>query len=74
MVCTICKTGKTKPGLTTVTLQRGMSTIVIKKVKAQICDNCSEYYLDEDIAEKVYKIADDAESKGAEVEITSLAV
>ncbi|MFN0049624.1 MAG: type II toxin-antitoxin system MqsA family antitoxin, partial [Cytophagales bacterium] len=47
MKCVICKTGETFSGQTNVTLQRTHSLVVIKNVKAEICDNCGEYYLDE---------------------------
>jgi YgiT-type zinc finger domain-containing protein len=45
MKCVICKHGETKPGLVTVTLERDECIIVLKKVPAEICDNCGEYYL-----------------------------
>ncbi len=47
MKCMICKHGETKQGTTTVTLEKGSSTIVFKEVPAQICDNCGEKYIDE---------------------------
>jgi YgiT-type zinc finger domain-containing protein len=73
MSCQICKTGKLAPGMTTVTLSRGESTIVIKDVPAEICDNCGEYYLSEDVAAQVYRLADDAVRSGAEIEIRRFA-
>ena len=45
MKCTLCRQGETKPGLTTVTLERGPTIVVIKQVPAEICDICGEYYL-----------------------------
>lgn len=39
MKCVICKHGETRPGKTTVTLERGGATIVVKGVPAWICDN-----------------------------------
>lgn len=73
MQCIICKQGKTKPGTTTVTLQRGDSTIIIKDVPAEICENCGEYYLSETITERILKMAEDSIRKGAEVEIIRFA-
>ena len=46
MKCIICKHGETKLGVTTITLEKGNSTIVFKEVPAQICDNCGEKYID----------------------------
>lgn len=69
MNCVICKTGQMLEGKTTVTLQRGETTVVIKDVPAQVCDNCGEYYLSEEMTERVLGVAEAAVSKGAEVEI-----
>lgn len=69
MTCAICKTGRTQPGVATVTLQRGTSVIVIKEVPAQICEDCGEYYLGEPEARRVYALAEGAAKRNAEVEI-----
>jgi YgiT-type zinc finger domain-containing protein len=69
MNCAICKTGQMVEGKTTVTLQREETTIVIKDVPAQICDNCGEYYLSEAMTEQVLSMAEGAVRNGAEVEI-----
>jgi len=45
MSCVLCKHGETRPGLVTVTLQRGETTVVLKRVPADVCDNCGGYYL-----------------------------
>jgi YgiT-type zinc finger domain-containing protein len=74
MKCVICKQGETHPGLTVVTLQRGEHTIVIKGVPAEICENCGEYYLSDDIAKRVYKQAEESLEHGAEVEIGRFAM
>ena len=67
--CVICKQGEVRPGMTTVTLQRGEATIVIKGVPAQICADCGEYYLDEETTGVVMARAEVAVKNGAEVEI-----
>jgi YgiT-type zinc finger domain-containing protein len=69
MNCVICKTGQLADGRTTVTFQRGETTVVIKDVPAQVCDNCGEYYLSEEMSRQVLAMAESAVSKGAEVEI-----
>jgi YgiT-type zinc finger domain-containing protein len=69
MKCVICKTGETKPDTVTVTLLRGETTVLIKGTPAEVCENCGEYYLDEVVAGKVYKQADEAVQRRAEVEI-----
>lgn len=69
MKCVICKTGNTRLGKTSVTLQREQTVVVIKDVPAQICEDCGEYYLDDTVARRVYAQADDAVQRHAEVEI-----
>jgi YgiT-type zinc finger domain-containing protein len=69
MNCVICKTGETRPGNATVTLQRGETTVLIKETPADVCQNCGEYYLDEIVARKVYGQAEEAVNRHAEVEI-----
>ena len=69
MKCVICKQGQTNKGLTTVTLERGPTTVIIKDVPAEICENCSEYYLSEDVTEKVQNLAEQAFQHGVEIEV-----
>ena len=69
MKCTICKHGKTAPGMSTVTLQRGESTVIIKGVPAEVCDNCGEYFLGEELTGLMLEKAEQAIRNGAEVEI-----
>lgn len=73
MRCVLCKQGDTRPGNVTVTLQRGDTTVIIKGVPAEICENCGEYYLAENVTEKVLSIAEEAAKKNAEVEILRFA-
>lgn len=73
MKCLICKHGETKPGKVTVSLQRGETTVIIKAVPADVCENCGEYYLSEDITAQVLSRAEEAVQKGAEVEILRFA-
>ena len=73
MKCLICKQGDIHLGTTTVTLQRGGTTVVIKEVPATICDNCGEYYLDAAISERTLTLAEQSVSHGAEVEVLRFA-
>jgi YgiT-type zinc finger domain-containing protein len=45
MKCAICRHGTTTEGYTTIVLERDQTTIVFKKVPAQICGNCGEEYV-----------------------------
>jgi YgiT-type zinc finger domain-containing protein len=69
MNCLICKNGETHPGFAVVTLQRQESTLVIKGVPAEICENCGEYYLSDEVATRLYEQAEHSLRHGAEVEI-----
>ncbi len=73
MKCIICKNGNTYHGRVTTTLQRGDTSIIIKNVPADICENCGEYYLDEKTTDFILLLAEEAVKKGAEVEILRFA-
>ena len=73
MKCVLCKHGETRPGQTTVTLQRDETTVILKGVPAEVCLDCGEYYLSEDVTEKVLECAERATQNGAEVEIIRFA-
>lgn len=72
MECIICKNGTTEHGKVTVTLERGGSIIAIKEVPADICNNCGEYYLSEEMTKEVLKKAEDAFKKGVEIEVIKM--
>ena len=69
MKCVLCKSGETRPGTVTVTLERGKTVVVVRDVPAAVCGNCGEYYLDNDVAQRVYERAEEAVARDAEVEI-----
>lgn len=69
MKCVICKHGETHPGETTVTLERGGATLVVKRVPAQICDNCEEAYVDEEITRRLLATAEEALRSGVQVDV-----
>ena len=73
MKCVICKIGEMYEGAVTVTLQRDASIIIIKNVPAEVCENCGEYYLSEQVTEKVLQIAEKAVENKPEVEILQYA-
>ena len=73
MKCVICKIGETQPGLVTVTHQQRKTTVIFKEVPAEICENCGDYYLSEEVTEKLLARAEEAAKKGTEVEILKFA-
>ena len=73
MNCVICKYGESTPGHVNVTLERNGSIVIIKGVPADICNNCGEYYLSQEVTEKVMNQAEESAKRGTEVEITKYA-
>ena len=69
MKCVICKHGETEPGTTTVTLERDKLTLVFKTVPAQICSNCGEAYVDEEVTRRLLEMAEAEAKAGAQVEV-----
>ncbi|HCP32061.1 type II toxin-antitoxin system MqsA family antitoxin [Candidatus Bipolaricaulota bacterium] len=69
MKCVICKQGETRPGKTTVTLQRNGVTLVIRNVPAEVCENCGEAYVDESTAHELLYRAEDTARAGVMVDV-----
>lgn len=61
--------GRLQAGHANITLNRGETVVIIKQVPANVCDNCGEYYLDEEATRRVLEIAEAAAKSGAEVQI-----
>jgi YgiT-type zinc finger domain-containing protein len=74
MKCVVCKQDETKPGTTTVTLERDGATVVIKGVPARVCPNCGEEYVDERVTRKLLQTAEDAVRHGVQVDIRQYAL
>jgi len=73
MNCPICKQFAVEPGTATVTLERGGMTPVVKHVRARVCPNCGEEYIDEDAAEQVMETAEQAFRSGVQVDVREYA-
>ena len=73
MKCVICKTGETRPGKTTVTLERDGTTLVVKGVPASICANCGEEYVDEEATARLLRSAEEAVRARVQVDVREYA-
>ncbi|MBI1755959.1 MAG: type II toxin-antitoxin system MqsA family antitoxin [Fimbriimonas ginsengisoli] len=73
MTCPICKTGHTSRGTSTITLERGSTTIVFKEVPANVCQTCGEVYVDSDVTERLLREAEGAAAAGVQVEVRAYA-
>jgi YgiT-type zinc finger domain-containing protein len=73
MKCVICKGGETRPGKTTVTLEREGLTLVFKGVPAEVCENCGEAYVSAELSRQLLKSAEAPARAGVEVEVREFA-
>jgi YgiT-type zinc finger domain-containing protein len=73
MKCTVCKQGETQPGATTVTLERNATTLVVKEVPAQICENCGEAYMAEETTVTLLAMLKQSATNGVAVEVRDFA-
>ncbi|WP_298336225.1 type II toxin-antitoxin system MqsA family antitoxin [Ferrimicrobium sp.] len=69
MKCAICKSGKLEEGVTAVTVERGGTLVVFRRVPARICPNCGESYLEAAVVDAVCQAGDEAASAGVEVDV-----
>lgn len=69
MDCVICNNGELKPGVSTMTLERGSRVIVIRDVPALLCNNCGETSFEEEVTGKVLDMAEKALVPGVDVVI-----
>lgn len=73
MKCVLCKNGQTAPGTANVTLHRDQASVIIKNVPADVCQNCREFYLADDVARQTTESAEAALARGAELEVQQFA-
>jgi len=73
MKCIICKQAETQPGTTTVTLEREGLTLVVKQVPAQVCPNCGESYVSEQVAARLLETAEGMVRVGTQVDVRQYA-
>jgi YgiT-type zinc finger domain-containing protein len=69
MKCVVCKQADTRPGATTVTLERDGSTFVVREVPAQVCPNCGEDYVDAKVTAELLNTAERLSQAGAQVDV-----
>lgn len=73
MKCTICRNGTTTDGPTTLVLERKQTTVVFKKVPAQICNNCGEGYVSAEVNEALLSQAHAEWERGVTLEMLDFA-
>ena len=69
MKCVMCKNGETRPGRTLVALERNTTTLVFKAVPAEVCANCGEAYVAEEVTRQILAAAEVAVRSGVQVDV-----
>ena len=69
MKCAVCKQGETRPGKATLTLERDETILVIKGVPAEVCANCGEEYVSDEVTVRLIETAETAVKTGIQVDV-----
>lgn len=69
--CPLCGGAKT-PGTTTFTAELGFGVVVIRKVKALVCDQCGEAWIAPGDARKLEEIVERARNDRHQVEVLEM--
>ncbi len=73
MKCVICKHGDTRPASTRVSLERDDTVLVVRRVPADVCDNCGEAYINAEAFDQLQRMLDEASGAGVQVEVREYA-
>jgi len=73
MKCAICRNGITEEGYTTVVLERDQTTLVFKRVPAEICNNCGEEYISSEVNKALLRHARKELNRGVTLEMLNFA-
>lgn len=71
-LCAICGSAMIQ-GTTTFSADLGTGVVVVRRVRALVCNQCGEEWIDDATAAKLEAIVADARRKRHEVEVTALA-
>lgn len=73
MKCAICQSGVTVEGYATIVLEKDHTTLVFKKVPAEICENCGEEYISEEVNKALLLRAREELERGVVLEMLNFA-
>jgi YgiT-type zinc finger domain-containing protein len=71
-ICPLCD-GRKTPGTTTFTADLGSGVVVVRQVRATICSQCGEEWIDDATARQLEQIVNDARQRRLQVEVAQLA-
>lgn len=69
MTCPICRNGELAEGTADHTLTHEGTTLVVKDVPADVCDNCGEAFFDAEVTDRLLAIAREAAEAGVVVDV-----
>lgn len=64
MKCVFCPFGETRPGTSSITLEREGTIIVVQEVPGEVCDTCGEAYYSDETTDELLKQAEQAYQDG----------
>ena len=69
--CPVCG-GRKVPGTTTFTAELGFGVVVVRKVKALVCQQCGEEWISPETARRLEEIVERARKERHQVEILEM--
>lgn len=69
--CIVCPEGQLEVSTFTKTMERGETTLVVKKVPALVCDTCGDVTYTEAIGRRLDEMYEAAEGAGVETAVRS---
>ena len=73
MKCVICKSSDVVAGKTTVVLERNGCAVVFREVPAEVCSNCGESYVSDEVTSTLLLRPKQAIAEGAELQVVRFA-
>ena len=70
--CPLCG-GNKSAGETTFTADLGSGLVVVRRVRATVCSQCGEEWIDDATARRLEQVVNEARLKNREVEVTAFA-
>ena len=70
--CPLCGGTKTD-GATTFTADLGSGVVVVRRVRATVCSQCGEEWIDDETARRLEQVVNEARLQHREVDVTAFA-
>jgi len=70
-LCPMCG-GRREAGTTTFSAELGAGVVVVRNVRATVCAQCGEEWIDDATARALERIVEEAREKRCQVEVTAL--